>query len=554
LYSKPLLKKSIAKFFDQEQNSNNIIELELKSNNHNQPYNSNSNTINNLKHSNTSQVYGIKTFKEEIKEFKNIEEIIVKNVGTEDKRLHVFIKYIILENFGIKNKDRLLSKLLNMENKIKYKYYDQSKFINEHTDSIALNNNDVNNENNKKIYIRNSNVLNTNKDKYFNDNKNNIKKIDEENDKKEIIIHYKKKKDNKYKVFTSRGKEEEKPKNKNGNLENSEENIINNDINDEIKNSINYLISLLQNVYDDNKKSILYNFFKNLKKIKTNSLLYKVKNLKSDLNININNVIDMKRNRKINDISLQKNINSRNTENVREISEDEDKNRFNNTQEVHMGKNINENSLLRSNKKSINNEDKDINNKKESLLGSIKELKEKAIKIRKKKSERSIVDKDNNIKEIDETKEDQKLNERKNIEEEKDDIKKKKLAKLGKLFNNLNQENNIINAIKEQFLDWTSKNDFPKRGKFGNGNIDDNLTNNRVKNKEYGVKTFNMKFKFNKDVYIENETEIYEKFKRKLKIFRNKLISYSIKSINKEKGKNFESNNENNRYKGDEDY
>ena len=75
-----------------------------------------------------------------------------------------------------------------------------------------------------------------------------------------------------------------------------------------------------------------------------------------------------------------------------------------------------------------------------------------------------------------------------------------------------------------------------------------------MKNKEYDVKTFNMKFKFNKDVYIENETEIYEKFKRKLKIFRNKLISYSIKSINKEKGKNFESNNENNRYKGDEDY
>ena len=30
-----------------------------------------------------------------------------------------------------------------------------------------------------------------------------------------------------------------------------------------------------------------------------------------------------------------------------------------------------------------------------------------------------------------------------------------------KLFNNLNQENNIINAIKEQFLDWTNKNDYP---------------------------------------------------------------------------------------------
>ena len=230
-------------------------------------------------------------------------------------------------------------------------------------------------------------------------------------------------------------------------------------------------------------------------------------------------------------------------ENMGETSEDKDKNGYN-TQEVHVDKN----------NLNINNEDK-INNRKESLLGSIRELKEEAIKIRKKKSERNIVDKDkdkdkdNSIKEIEEIKENQKLNESKTIEEEKDDIRKKKLAKLGKLFNNLNQENNIINAIKEQFLDWTSKN-----RKFGNRNIDDNQTTNKVKNKEYGVKTFNMRFKFNKDVYIENETEIYENFKRKLKIFRNKLISYSIKSQNKEKEINFERNNKNNRYKGDEDY
>ena len=549
LYSKPLLKKSVAKFIEQEQSNNNIIELELKRNENNQAYNSNSNTLN-LKHSKTSHVYDIKTFKEEIKEFKNIDEIIVKNVGTEDKRLHVFIKYIILENFGINNKDRLLSKLLNMENKIKYKYFNKSKFITKHTDSITIINND--NENNKNvIYIKNSKKLNVNKDKYFNDNKNNIRKYNEENDKKEIEIHFKKIKDNKYKVIASKREEKEKSKNKKENSGNLKEDLNNNDINDETKNSINYLISLLQNVYDDNKKSILYNFFKNLKKIKTNSLLYKVKNLKSDLSIN--NVIDKKRNRKIKDKCIQNNnINSRNMENKIEINEDDDKNRYNNTLEVYIGKNINENSLLRSHDMSINNEDKDINNKKESLLGSIKELKEEAIKIRKKKSERNIIDKDNNIKEIDETKENKIINENRTIEEEKDDIKKQKLVKLGKLFNNLNQENNIIKAIKEQFLDWTSKNDFPKRAKFEKRNIDDNQTNNKVKNKEYGVKTFNMKFKFNKDIYIENETEIYEKFERKLKILRNKLISYSIKNTNKEKGINFESNN--NRYKDDENY
>ena len=548
LYSKPLLKKSIAKFIDQESNNNNILELELKRNDNNQAYNSKSNTINNLKNANNTQVYDIKTFKEEIRAFKNIDEIIVKNVGTEDKRLHVFIKYIILENFGTNHKDRLLSKLLNMENKIKYKNFDQNKFINKHTDSIALNNNDNDNdnENNEKICIKNSKILNNTKDKYFNDQQNN------DNDKKEIEINYKKIKDNKRKVLTSIGEEEEKLKNKKEYLENSEEDLNNSDMDDEIKNSINYLISLLQNVYDDTKKSILYSFFKNLKKIKTNSLLHKAKNIKSDLNIN--NVIDMKRNRKIKDKYLQKNISSRNTENVRQISEDENNNRYNASQEVHMGENINENNLFRNNKKSIDNEDKDINNKKESLLGSIRELKEEAIKFRKKKSERSIVDKykdkDDNIKEIDEIKE----NESKTIEEEKDDIRKKKLAKLGKLFNNLNQENNIINAIKEQFLDWTSKNDFPKREKFGKRKIDDDLTNNKVKNKEYGVKTFNMKFKFNRDVYIENETEIYEQFKRKLKIFRNKLISYSIKNNNKERDINSESNNENNRFKDDDDY
>ena len=49
----------------------------------------------------------------DINEF-NLNEIIVKNVSTEDKRLNVFIKYIIFENYPNKNRDRLLSKLLNI--------------------------------------------------------------------------------------------------------------------------------------------------------------------------------------------------------------------------------------------------------------------------------------------------------------------------------------------------------------------------------------------------------------------------------------------------------
>ena len=40
----------------------------------------------------------------------------------------------------------------------------------------------------------------------------------------------------------------------------------------------------------------------------------------------------------------------------------------------------------------------------------------------------------------------------------KNKIKEMKLAKLGKIFKNLEQENNIISAIKEQFLEWSNKN------------------------------------------------------------------------------------------------
>ena len=58
-----------------------------------------------------------------------------------------------------------------------------------------------------------------------------------------------------------------------------------------------------------------------------------------------------------------------------------------------------------------------------------------------------------------------------------------KLAKLGKIFKNLEQENNIINAIKEQFLEWSNNNNLRKSGKENVQNEEDN----NKKKKKYGI-------------------------------------------------------------------
>ena len=125
-------------------------------------------------------------------------------------------------------------------------------------------------------------------------------------------------------------------------------------------------------------------------------------------------------------------------------------------------------------------------------------------------------------------------------EKNKEKIEEKKLAKLGKLFNNLNKENNIINTIKEQFLDWANKNEI----RFTT-NINSDIENKAVnkKTKEYQVKTFDRKYLsikqnliFNKDI---NNDE--KEFEDKLNNFKIKLILFSldsnVKINNKKKGK-----------------
>jgi hypothetical protein len=75
--------------------------------------------------------------------------------------------------------------------------------------------------------------------------------------------------------------------------------------------------------------------------------------------------------------------------------------------------------------------------------------------------------------------------------ENKEKLKKIKLEKLGKLFKNLEEENNIINTIKEQFLDWTNKNVM-------------NLNQEKdINKKEYNLRTFDINNNNNK--FAKNE-------------------------------------------------
>ena len=112
---------------------------------------------------------------------------------------------------------------------------------------------------------------------------------------------------------------------------------------------------------------------------------------------------------------------------------------------------------------------------------------------------------------------------------EKEKIEKRKLEKLGKLFYNLNKENDIITSIKEQFLDWTNQNPIHSKSNIKN---DFENKDNRKNLKEYQVKTFNRKYLFNKDIkYKEDEDE----FVYKVNKFRLKLISFGIKDDEKKK-------------------
>ena len=106
-----------------------------------------------------------------------------------------------------------------------------------------------------------------------------------------------------------------------------------------------------------------------------------------------------------------------------------------------------------------------------------------------------------------------------NNENHKNAIEKIKLAKLGKLIKHLNEENNIINTIKEQFLNWTNKSEIEVNSTLKNDNKENihNLMN-------YKIKSF-------EKVNIDDSKKIENTTTDKINEFRKKLISFSLKNI-----------------------
>ena len=401
---------------------------------------------------------------------------IIKNIITEDKLLHVFIKYIPISILSYnKEKNRLLTKNNNKNNN-----NGKCLYNNIHIESITLLGKDV-------IY---------NKEEFDKNNKNNINKENKDNNRyneeeDNLVDCFDNIKNNK-KIKSSTLKSTDNNKNNNNNTSDNKDIISNNHnniyINEDMNNSLCYLISLLQNMYDDIKKSILYTFFKNLRKIKTNSLFYNsIKNKgKTSININQSNFIKDIRNKKktFNEyLKLTKKTSTKNDININ-INKTIQDNSFDINKKVIKNKNdININTSFR-------------NNNKLSLNLNLTTINDNNKKTKKKSTTNEIND-------------------------EKENIKKKKLAKLGKIFNNLNQENNIINAIKEQFLDWNNKNDLL---------IKNNCKSN---NNKYQVKTFNFTQMINnkKDETNNNNfciKELNDEFERKIKVFRNKLIKFYL--------------------------
>ena len=252
-------------------------------------------------------------------------------------------------------------------------------------------------------------------------------------------------------------------------------------INDNIKNALKYLISLLSNIYNDNIKQVLYLFFKNLRKIKRISLFSSMRIGNTNCNIRLF--------KNSNKNYLKENFLLTESYNTTRNKTDENMNNliYNNSQDLSLKTNIinrnydnNDNILANKNKNSLD-EDKDK--------------------------------KFDNIIEM--NKQNKKLG-----ENNREKIEKKKLAKLGKLFNNLNKENNIINTIKEQFLDWANNNEIQIKSK---SNMNNKNKENQKQEKEYNVKTFDKKYLINKDI---NNFE--KDFEDKLNIFKNKLISFGL--------------------------
>ena len=426
LYSKPIYKKSI----DNSINKDKSIRINININERIKKYNLKSNIF---KKNNRSFNYQKNELNKD--NYNEIKEKIITNLKSKDKKLSVLIKYISFKN---DNKN------------IKRKNYNKNDFFAIHTDSLFIiahvNNKYEKDSKNEKIhrtkYKHNNFILNR-YGEYLN----------------ELNINY---------------------SSKNMDKKNYNNIFITNEKNENI---IQYLISLLQNIYNDNIKQALFIFFKNIRKIKRNSL-YSSMQFEKRNNFGIFN-------KKVYYNHLKKN-------NFQTESSNEKNNKKEGNENYNLGENIQD----------LSNESKTINN--DCFFTN---------------KSRNQLDINNNIKfdNILNRKRNIKTYETNNNENDKDLIEKKKLAKLGKLFNHLNKENNIINTIKEQFLNWTNKNEIQNNSRLKNDN--DEEIQYSIK---YKVTTF--------DKVNRNDKKTIEKReKEKINKFRYKLISFSLKNFHRSK-------------------
>ena len=358
LYSKPKLTKTKYKKENIPNNKTNIIYLKKNERD------LNNNPINIFMSNSNKNIFSypmsptIKNKKTELSDKKNSEN------KKEFKKNEIIIK-------NVHTKDKKLYVFIKY---VKLKNYNSSSFSSNklfysHTDSISL----------IKKYNNQNNIYH-----FENINSKSLNKNNEEKNQKEKF---------KYNSNSS---------------EDDDTNII-------------FLINFLQNIFNDNKKTILYNFWRNLKKIKTNYILQ-------------------------NKIKAKKTI----------IKSSEQKIENNNIIEL---QNYRNNNNLIKNKLSITssgNKDREKNANKPNIIKKINLNQNNINAIKYNKSCNNIFDKSNKKNE-----ENSLDNKDKSQDEslKNEQLKMIKLAKLGKLFKNLEKEKNIINTIKEQFLDWTNKQD-----------------------------------------------------------------------------------------------
>ena len=420
LYSKPIYKKSIDNLKNQEKSIKiNVKERTKKYNLKSNIYKKNNKSFDYQKNETNKYNYN------------EIKEIIINNLKSDDKKLSILIKYI---SYKDSNKSR------------KKKTFNKKDFFVIHTDSLFIIANIIN------IYEKEPKYEKIHLKKYKHDDF--------------ILNRYGEYLDEKNNNYTS----------KNFDKENYNNIFI---ISEKNKNIIEYLISLLQNIYNDNIKQILFIFFKNLRKIKRNSLF-------SSMQLgNRNNYTRL--NKKIYYNHL-----------IGNNFQTESSNAIKNRNEGNTNFNLNDNIQYLSISSKREKNDYSSLNKSRNQLDMKNNIKFD-----------NILNKKRHIKSY----------ESDNSGNNKDAIERIKLAKLGKLIKHLNEENNIINTIKEQFLNWTNKSEIEVNPTLKN-DIKENIHNSM----NYKINTFE-KVNRNDSKKIENITNV------KINEFRYKLISFSLKNI-----------------------